>query len=122
MHQDQYIERLQATYKQRYPNDKLSSKISSPLDPGDHPKLDTSEFFDADDTEIYQSLIGALQWLITIGRWDIQTAIMTLSSFRAQPRQGHLQRLKRVYNYIINFRHFCIQFDVSEPNHDDITL
>jgi len=38
-----------------------------------------------------------MQWAVSIGRWDIQTAVMTLSSFRAQPRQGHLDRAKRVY-------------------------
>ena len=93
---------MEASYKQRFPEEKLNRKVSSPLEPGDHPELDTSEFLDQDDTEIYQSLIGAFQWAITIGRWDIQTAVMTMSSFRAQPRAGHLLRVKRIYNYIIN--------------------
>ena len=45
--------------------------VQSPLDPGDHPKLDASNFLDKDNTKIYQSLIGAMQWEISIGRWDI---------------------------------------------------
>jgi hypothetical protein len=35
--------------------------------------------------KIYQSLIGALQWVIQIGRFDVATAVMTMSRFRASP-------------------------------------
>ena len=49
--------------------------------------MDTSELLNKDDQKTYQSLIGALQWVIHIGRFDIQTAVMTLSRFRAMPRQ-----------------------------------
>ena len=120
MNPDQYIKRMEDSYNQRFPGEKLNRKISSPLEPGDHPELDTSEFLDQDGTEIYQSLIGAFQWAITIGRWDIQTAVMTMSSFRAQPRVGHLLRVKRIYNYIINRRHYLIRFNVKEPNYNDV--
>jgi hypothetical protein len=41
-------------------------------------------------------MIGALQWVIQIGGFDVATAVMTLSSFQANPRQGHLDRLKRI--------------------------
>ena len=59
---------------------------------------------------------GELQWLITLGRFDIQTAVMTMSSFRAQPRFGHLDRLKRIYAYIHKFENFKIRFQVEEPD------
>ena len=35
-------------------------------------------------------MIGAMQWAISIGRFDIATAVMSLSSFRVAPRIGHL--------------------------------
>lgn len=84
--------------------------------------MDTSSFLDEDDTQIYQSLIGAMQWAITIGRWDINVAVMTLSSFRAQPRIGHLMRVKRMYGYLIKFRHYKIQFRTDEPNYKDVPI
>jgi hypothetical protein len=59
-----------------------------------------------------------MQWAISIGRWDIQTAVMTLSSFRAQPRIGHLLRVKRMYAYLIKFRYFKIRFDTREPDYE----
>ena len=102
MNPGQYIDQMQAMFQQRYPNDKINEKISSPLEPGDHPELDTSEFLDPDGTEIYQSLIDVFQWAVTIGRLDIQTTVMTISSFRAQPCIGHHLQVKRIYTYIIN--------------------
>jgi hypothetical protein len=46
-----------------------------------------SDYLDDTETQRYQSLIGAMQWAISIGRFDIITAVMILSSFRAMPRQ-----------------------------------
>ena len=69
----------------------------SPLVKGDHPELDKSDLLDLEQTQIYQSLIGSLQWTTQIGRFDVCTAVMTLSRFRAAPRQGHLERAKRVF-------------------------
>ena len=53
--------------------------------------MDTTDFLDAEKIKLYQSLIGALQWMVTIGRFDIMTAVVTLSAFRAAPRIGHLK-------------------------------
>ena len=104
-----YIEKLVFAYQQMF-GKKPSTRYQSPLEENDHPELDTTEFLDDDNTQRYQSMIGALQWIISIGRWDVQTHIMTLSSFRAQPRIGHLARVKRIYGYLYKFKHFTIKF------------
>ena len=52
--------------------------------------------------------------------WDIQSAVMTLSSFRAQPRKGHLERIKRIYGFLCRFRHFKLRFRVDEPDYSGI--
>jgi hypothetical protein len=41
-----------------------------------------------------------MQWAVLIGRLDIATAVMSLSSFCAMPRRGHLERAKRIYGYL----------------------
>jgi hypothetical protein len=33
-----------------------------------------------DDIKKYQSMIGALQWVVTIGRLDVATAVMSMSA------------------------------------------
>jgi hypothetical protein len=75
----------------------------------DHPELDTSELLDFDGIKIYQSLTGSLQWVIQIGRFDITTSTMTLSKFRAAPRKGHLDRIKRIYGYLSRIRNAVIR-------------
>ena len=115
MHPRKYVDKMIVSYKQMF-NQKPSTKGKSPLEENDHPELDTTEFLDMEYTEKYQSMIGSLQWIIAIGRWDIQTAVMTLSSFRAQPRKGHLERAKRIYSYVAKFRDYCIKFRVDEPD------
>ena len=89
---------------------------TSPLDKGDHPELDTSELLDEDGIGKYQSMIGAMQWAIAIGRFDIATATMSLSSFRVAPRVGHLERCKRVYGYLAKMKHAMIRIRTDEPD------
>ena len=39
----------------------------------------------------YLTMVGQLQWLLTLGRFDIHAQVATMSRFRAAPRQGHGQ-------------------------------
>jgi hypothetical protein len=94
--------------------------VTSPLEKGDHPELDTSELLDSQGISMYQSLIGALQWVITIGRFDVHTAVMTLSGFRVAPRRGHLERVRRIYGYLSKMRHAAIRIRTEEPDYSDV--
>jgi hypothetical protein len=113
MAQTSYIARLVAMYERIFGHP--PKHYYSPLEKGDHPELDTSEFLDEEKTRIYQSLIGSLQWIVTIGKFDIYTAVMTMSSFRAQPRMGHLTRVKRIFGYLSKFRSSSIRVLTDEP-------
>jgi hypothetical protein len=85
-----YIDKMIDTYVQLY--GEKPRKASSPLEQNDHPEMD--------ETQQFQSLIGAMQWAVSIGRLDIATALMSLSSFRTMPRRGHLERAKQIYGYL----------------------
>ena len=78
------------TYKQDFRSPPPQS-AQSPLDAGDHPKLDTLDFLDAQGISLYQSMIGAMQWAVSLGQINITTAVMTMSSFCMAPHQGHLE-------------------------------
>ena len=95
-------------------------QYSSPLEKNDHPELDDSDELDEDGVKKYQSLIGSLQWAVTLGRLDVTTAIMTMSSFRSCPRIGHLERVKRIYGYLSKMRHATIRVRTQEPDYSDI--
>jgi hypothetical protein len=91
----------------------------TPLLKGDHPELDDTELLEATGIQQYQSLIGSLQWAVTLGRFDIQTAVMSLSGFRTAPRVGHLDRAKRIYGYLARMSDATIRVRTEEPDHSE---
>jgi hypothetical protein len=99
---------------------KPTRKVTSPLEKNDHPELDDSELLEPEEVRQYQSLIGSLQWAISLGRFDISTAVATLSRFRAMPRKGHLERAKRVVGYICKMADAKIRFRTEEPDYSDL--
>ena len=95
-------------------------EATSPLVKGDHPELDDTELCGEKDKAIYLSLIGSLQWLITLGRFGVATAVATMSQFRPAPRKGHLERAKRIYGYVKKFREGAIRIRTDLPDVSDI--
>ena len=79
--------------------------------------MDISPKLDAASIKKYQSLIGAAQWVVSLGRLDIATAVMTLSSFQAAPREGHLSRIRRVFDYLAKMKHATIRFRTGIPDY-----
>ena len=116
---NKYIKRMTDSYIQLF-GTKPVQNVYAPLESGDHPELDQSELLGTEDIQKYQSLIGSLQWAISIGRFDITTAVMTLSSFRAAPRKGHLDRAKRVYGCITKMKDAVIRIRTGEPDYSDL--
>jgi hypothetical protein len=114
-----YIEKMLDNYERMF-GEKPRLNIHSPLEKGDHPELDVSEFLDEDGVQQYQSIIGSLQWSISLGRLDICTAVMTLSGYRSMPRRGHLDRAKRVCCYLARMKHAVIRFRTDEPDYSDL--
>ena len=41
----------------------------------------------------FLAMVGQLQWLVTLGIFDLQAHVAAMSRFRAAPRQGHMDRL-----------------------------
>jgi len=89
---------------------------------GDHPELDASELLNEDDQKTCRSLIGALQLAIQIVRFDIQTAVMALSRHRAIPRQGHLDRLKRIQRCLSKTCHAAIKIRTGAPDCSNVPI
>ena len=62
-------------------------------------------------------MIGQLQWLVTLGRFDIHAQVTTMSRFRSAPRKEHLERLQRVYGYVMKTKHYLTRFRTEEPDY-----
>jgi hypothetical protein len=101
-------------------NENPLSKANSLLDSNDHPEVDTSKFLDDDGIQKYQTLIGSMQWAISIGHFDIAVYVMSMSSFRTSPRCGHLNQAKRMVGYLSKFRLAKIWVLTNEPAYSDI--
>ena len=65
----------------------------------------------------YLTMVGQLQWLVTLGRFDIHAHVATMSRFRAAPRQGHMDRLKRIYSYAIRTKDYAIRLRTDQPDY-----
>ena len=85
-----YIDKLVQDFERMFGH--KPRPYTSPLEKGDHPETNESDLLDFHGIKQYQSIIGSLQWAVQLGRIDITTAVMSLSSFRAAPRKGNLQR------------------------------
>ena len=109
-----YVNKILESYEWMF---KEKPRKSRPrLEGGDHPELDTSELCDDHQTKQFQTLIGQLQWLISLGRFDIAVHVMSLSRFRAQPRKVHLDRAKRIVGYLLFLPDGAIRFRTGEPD------
>lgn len=91
-------------------------KAKTPLEKGDHPEIDESELCDKKEMKIYMSLIGQLQWLVSLGRFDIYSTLTTMSKFRVAPRKGHLERLKRMFGYVVFTRDAALRVRTGIPD------
>mmetsp|Transcript_20329 Transcript_20329/g.42624 ORF Transcript_20329/g.42624 Transcript_20329/m.42624 type:complete len:1867 (-) Transcript_20329:137-5737(-) len=113
-----YAKRLCDNFETLY--GEMPKTAFSPMDHEDWPELDDSPLCTPDETAKYQSLIGACQWMISLCRFDVAHAIMSLSRFRHCPREGHVNRLKRVCGYVRKFPHGCIRFRTEIPKHEEV--
>ena len=109
-----YVNKILESYERMLKEKPRKSR--PPLEGGDHPELDTSELCDEHQTKQFQTLIGQLQWLISLGRFDIAVHVMSLSRFSAQPRKGHLDRAKRIVGYLLFLPDGAIRFRIGEPD------
>ena len=69
-----YVNKILESYERMIKEKPRKSR--PPLEGGDHPELDTSELCDEHQTKQFQTLIGQLQWLISLGRFDIAVHVM----------------------------------------------
>lgn len=111
-----YIDKSLGNYERLF--GALPKKMGSPMEKGDSPELDQTPELQPQQAKIYMSLIGQLQWCITLGRYDIAVGVATLSRFRACPRDGHLKRLHRIYGYLRKHPDAAIRFRTKIPNNE----
>ena len=114
-----YVEKLIGAYERMF-GAKPRMTYASPIEKGDHPELDDTPLLDDAGIRKYQSMLGALQWIVSLGRLDVATAVMTMGSFRVAPREGHLRRLRRIYGYLARMKHGTIRYRTGIPDYSQL--
>ena len=79
-----YIGKLKETYI-RLLNTEPSKGLKTPHEKNDHPELSTDNL-EGQQENHYLTVIGQLQWHITLRRFDIQAQVISMSRFRAQDK------------------------------------
>ena len=92
----------------------------SPLEKNDHPELDNCELCNEEQIMKYMSMIGQLQWVITLGRYDIIAQVMSMSRFRQAPKIGHLERIKRLYGNLVKTKLYAIRYRTKESDYSHL--
>ena len=88
------IPRLEEMMNRQFP------KPNSPMVLNYHPELDDSPLASNEMASKYRSMIGSLNWAITLGRFDIQYATGTMARYSMAPRDGHFKAVYRILGYL----------------------
>ena len=92
--------------------------LKRPLDKNNHPELNTSDILEGIQVNHDLTIVGQTQWLITLGRFDIQLQVVSISRFRAAPRKGYSERLEKIYYaYVIRTKDYVVRFRVHQPDY-----
>ena len=91
--------------------------MRTPLERNDHPELDDAELLTGESIKHYLAMIGQLQWIVTLGRFDIHAQVTTMSRFRSAPRKEHLERVQRIYGSVLKTKHYSTRHRTEEPDY-----
>jgi hypothetical protein len=111
-----YIKNATERFERMFGGDIRESKF--PMHEGAHPESDTSEYLTPEMATQYRAVIGSLNWVVTLGRFDIMYATNTLARFAMAPRLGHLEGAKRILGYLKKYDEYRI---LLNPNKIDLT-
>ena len=97
--------------------------FQSPMDSTYKPEIDETELLSENEIPKYQMLVGCANWVITLGRYDVNYATSTLVRYNVAPRAGHLKAMLRVFGYLKHYKKWKLAVDPTpvHVNEDDFT-
>ena len=93
----------------------------SPMDPGYHPECDESDLLVGEDISKYRMMVGCLNWLVTLGRYDVHYTAATMARYGMTPREGHMRAMSRVFGYINSYAKMSVTYDTDIPDFSGLT-
>jgi hypothetical protein len=106
-------------YLAALPGDRrLLKRAPAPFADSYKPALDDSPELDPIKANFFQSQIGILRWCVELGRIDILTEVSMLSTYLCLPREGHLDAVFHVFEYLAMHHNSRVVFDPTCPSVD----
>ena len=115
-----YIERLREVYETTFGTKPIPRK--EPMHPSVVPELDGSPLCEPDDITRFQRVLGALQWTISLCRFDIAGAVLCLNQFNCAPRTNHLKWMRGIADYVISHPTYGIRFRTLIPDYSHLEV
>lgn len=105
-------------HRRMYPTRTWSKRTSGPFPLNYYPELDVTPELDVQAANFYQTQIGVLRWCVELGRIDIITEVSELASHLVMPREGHLEAVFHLFNYLEKRHNARVVFDPTYPTID----
>lgn len=93
----------------------LPTRCDTPIRSGYRPEIDATEELVGDQITMYQELIGELRWAVELGRIDLNLEVSLMSSYLANPREGHLEQVIHIFGYLKKVPKKSIAMDPRSP-------
>jgi hypothetical protein len=93
-----------------------------PLPPNYQPELDTTHECDEVHASRFRQIIGIFRWAIELGRFDIMIEVSLMSQYQAAPREGHLEALYHIAQFLEKNPMKRVVFDPRRVKLDESTF
>jgi hypothetical protein len=80
--------------------------------------MDGTPLLDEQRAAHYRSLIVSASWIVTLGRFDFQFVVNSLSRFNLAPQEGHLKAMKYLFDYLKKYNKYRL---ILDPTYRDNT-
>jgi hypothetical protein len=95
--------------------EKFPYKALTPLSSGYHPEINVSPKLGEADASYFHYLIGVLQWIVELGRVDLDVEVSMMSLHLALPREGHMKEIYHIFGYRKAHSNTEMVFDPTPP-------
>jgi hypothetical protein len=94
------VSNVKAYHSQMYPTRQRAMRTSGPFSLNYAPKLDVAPVLDLQAASFYQTQIDVLRWCVELHRIDVIIEVSELASYLTMPREGHLEAMFHLYDYL----------------------
>ena len=95
---------------------KIPTRADNPFPTDYCVDTDVSEPLDDEGSSFFQHIIGVMRWMVELGRVDIAVEVSLLSSYLANPREGHLEAAIHIMGYLRLKHNTRLVFDPTYPD------